>query len=140
MKLCEIFDAKLKWQEKHTSTAGVKQYFFKYNDDKTGKSDTIWVIFTVSPHNPLVTHINFVSGAHMYDIANRGSGQFVILSTIIGIIEDYDRAYTPNEYRFEAKEKSRIKLYDRICDKVLESMGFERAPNTGSGVYVIYRV
>ena len=140
MKLCEIFDAKLSWQGKHTSNAGVKQYFFKYDDEITGEADTIWVIFTVSPHNPSMTHINFVSGKYMYDVANRGKGQFLILSTILDIIKDYDKSYTPSEYRFEAKEKSRIRLYDRICNKVLDEMGFERAPNTGSGVYVIYRV
>lgn len=138
--LNEIFDKPLPWKEKYTSSSGVKQYLFDYVDDRSGEQDTIWVIFTTPAHKPSTTHINFISAKYGHEIANRGSGQFAIMSTILDIIKSYDDDYTPHEYRFEAKEASRIKLYDRICNKLILDYNFERAPNTGNGIYVLYRV
>jgi hypothetical protein len=138
MILREIFDSVIPWTEKQTSNNNVKQYTFEYDDQ--GEPDTYWVIFTKPPHNSNTTHINFISAKHGHAIANRDIGQYVIISTILDIVSHYDKANKPAEYRFEAEEPSRIKLYDRICKRLLSSYHLERAPNTKQGVYIIYRV
>jgi hypothetical protein len=76
-----------------------------------------------------------IENASVYDISNTGN-QYVVFTTVLHIIAEVIRNRNPLELQFDAKEPSRIKLYDAMINKLSSKFGFKDVSEE-SGTYVL---
>jgi len=89
--------------------------------------------------NEIVVEISFVleSQAGTPDITGTGD-EFLVFGTVLTIIRQYLSAKPPPYIAFNAKEKSRIKLYDRLS-RLLTKAGWKpQHEETGRGMLYVF--
>lgn len=126
MKLQELFDKPLPWKWVIRTLSSWDALF----DASTGEG---YIDFKQS--YPGDWSIAFSIDGNE-EVSGEGD-EFKIFSTVVDIIKDFIEENKPTKIRFEAKESSRIKLYNRLA-KVLGSKFGYKAKKTG-GKYILVR-
>jgi len=114
MLLIEVFSDPIEWKEDtvsaklYTAEFSVYDLNYKFVAERSVLEGT-W-------------YINFSNTLSKYELSNTGKS-FSVFATILDIFRKFMKTKNPDTIIFQAKEPSRIKLYDRMA-KQLERMGF----------------